>query len=98
MSAASSVSGPVLGTKEVDAEAKTGTETPASKTGAGSTDQVDLRLGKSDGCVYAVGGSLASYEPIAKYEGKHRYDPNIEWTAPEEKRLIRRVRSTQCFQ
>ena len=91
MSAASSVFEPAPGSKEVDAEAKPGAETPGSKTAAGSTDQVDLRLGKSEGGVYAVGGSLASYEPIAKYEGKHRYDPKIEWTEGEEKRLIRRV-------
>ena len=27
----------------------------------------------------------------AKYEGRHRFDPNYTWTAEEEKRLVRRV-------
>ena len=60
-----------------------------SESGAASTDS--LRLREVYGGVYAAGGSLASYEPIAKYEGKHRYDPKFEWTEGEEKRLIRRV-------
>ena len=32
------------------------------------------------------------YEPIAAYEGRHRYDPKAQWTPQEEKRLVRRVR------
>jgi hypothetical protein len=28
----------------------------------------------------------------AKYEGRHRFDPSLTWTATEEKRLKRRVR------
>lgn len=27
----------------------------------------------------------------AKYEGRHRFDPNYTWTAEEEKRLVRKV-------
>lgn len=27
----------------------------------------------------------------AKYEGRHRFDPNHTWTAEEEKKLVRRV-------
>ena len=34
------------------------------------------------------------YAPIAEYEGAHRYDPKFEWTAKEEKRVVRRVSST----
>jgi hypothetical protein len=44
-----------------------------------------------DGEVLAFGGGAEFYEPIAKYEGRHRYDPKITWTDEEEKRLIRRV-------
>lgn len=55
-----------------------------------STDSVDShRYG--DGEVLAFGGSAEFYEPIAKYEGRHRYDPKITWTEEEEKKLIRRV-------
>jgi hypothetical protein len=45
------------------------------------------------GEVFAQGGQLHYYEPIAKYEGRHRYDPAAQWTEAEEKRLVRRVRA-----
>jgi len=28
----------------------------------------------------------------AKYEGRHRFDPDFTWTAEEERRLVRKVR------
>ena len=31
------------------------------------------------------------YQPIDKYEGRHRYDPYFEWEPAEEKRLVRRL-------
>jgi hypothetical protein len=31
------------------------------------------------------------YEPIAEYEGRHRYDPSFEWDPKEEKRIVRKV-------
>ena len=31
------------------------------------------------------------YQPIDKYEGRHRYDPYFEWEPQEEKKLVRRV-------
>lgn len=37
--------------------------------------------------------SLDSFRrPIDSYEGIHRYDPEFEWTAAEEKRVVRKVR------
>lgn len=44
--------------------------------------------------VLAAGGSVEFYEPIAEYEGKHRYDPLAEWTEKEEQLLVRRVMKT----
>ena len=38
------------------------------------------------------------YKPIESYEGLHRYDPKFEWTAPEEKRVIRKVCLPKIFQ
>lgn len=36
--------------------------------------------------------SLVSfYKPLESYEGYHRYDPDFEWTAKEEQRVVRRV-------
>ena len=38
------------------------------------------------------------YVPISKYEGKHRYDPKFQWEPHEEKKLVRKVRSSQTVQ
>ena len=32
------------------------------------------------------------YKPIDTYEGIHRWDPEVEWTPEEEKKLVRKVR------
>lgn len=45
------------------------------------------------GATFAEGGKVSYYEPIAKYEGRHRYDPSAQWTEAEETRLVRRVRT-----
>ena len=29
--------------------------------------------------------------PHESYEGRHRYDPHVEWTAAEEKRVVRKT-------
>lgn len=42
--------------------------------------------------VWAVGGSAELYEPIAEYEGRHRYDPKAEWSEKEERKLVKKVR------
>lgn len=44
----------------------------------------------ADGEVFAVGADVQLYEPIAQYEGRHRYDPTAEWTEKEEKILVRK--------
>ena len=33
----------------------------------------------------------------AKYEGRHRFDPEFTWTAAEEKRVRRKVRIIQIY-
>ncbi|OAQ67534.1 transporter [Purpureocillium lilacinum] len=38
--------------------------------------------------VVAAGASAGHYEPIAEYEGRHRYDPTAEWDPKEEQRLL----------
>ncbi len=48
-----------------------------------------MRLNKN--ATFASGAGNWFYEPIAKYEGAHRYDPQIEWSPHEEKALVRRL-------
>lgn len=43
------------------------------------------------GDVIAAGGRAQYDEPVASYEGRHRWDPLATWTAEEEKTLVRRV-------
>lgn len=33
----------------------------------------------------------------AQYEGRHRFDPNLTWSATEEKKLKRKVRKLACL-
>ena len=44
-----------------------------------------------DAETFAKGGQTRYYKPCEQYEGKHRWDPNAEWTEQEEKRIVRRV-------
>ena len=48
------------------------------------------------GEAFASGGDARYYEPIDSYEGKHRWDPEAEWTEAEEKRVVRRLDRRIC--
>ncbi|ROV93035.1 hypothetical protein VPNG_09418 [Cytospora leucostoma] len=63
---------------------------------ADSFKSESVRLGKSDGGVWATGGNIAVYKPIAEYEGAHRYDPLFEWDPKEERKLIRKIDIKVC--
>ena len=43
------------------------------------------------GETFAKGGKVRFYKPIDTYEGRHRWDPNAEWTEQEEKKVVRKV-------
>ncbi|KAI1849709.1 hypothetical protein JX266_004658 [Neoarthrinium moseri] len=45
---------------------------------------------------FADGGHNKFYAPIGKYEGAHRYDPNVQWSDLEEKQLIRKLDFKIC--
>lgn len=62
-----------------------------------SSSPSSVRLGESDGGVFATGGNIDAYKPIDEYEGAHRYDPHFEWTEKEETSLVRRVCTIQAF-
>lgn len=36
-------------------------------------------------------GKASHQQPIERYEGSHRYDPQFEWEPKEEKKLVRKV-------
>lgn len=36
-------------------------------------------------------GKASHHQPIERYEGSHRYDPQFEWEPKEEERLVRKV-------
>lgn len=79
---------------------------PWWKFGGHDRSFVTSRLGKSDSSLSSQGytpdnnndGSVFSdsraaefYEPIEKYEGRHRFDPRATWSDEEERKLIRKV-------
>ncbi|KAF7588748.1 hypothetical protein BBP40_005244 [Aspergillus hancockii] len=48
------------------------------------------------GDAFVGGGATELYEPIPEYEGRHRYDPSVEWTEKEEKVLVRKLDYRIC--
>ncbi|KAK5131127.1 hypothetical protein LTR08_001275 [Meristemomyces frigidus] len=52
---------------------------------------------KSEARVTFDSASLDSLQPpIDSYEGRHRYDPEFEWTPAEEKKLVRKIDYKIC--
>src|SRR3954465_5485951 len=68
-------------------------ETGVSTDGVRHRGHLDIiRAAKqAEGETFASGGETRYYEPIDTYEGKHRWDPNAEWTEQEERRLVRKL-------
>lgn len=68
-----------------------------SSTDAKSSSDVSVVATPSSYNSYTTGGAFIAgvsaeyYEPIAEYEGRHRYSPTAEWTEKEEKKLVRKV-------
>ena len=44
------------------------------------------------GSVFDDSKAAELYQPVEKYEGRHRFDPSATWTEEEERKLIRSVR------
>ncbi|KAK1755606.1 MFS general substrate transporter [Echria macrotheca] len=68
-------------------------ETGIRTDGVRHRDHLDvIRAAKqAEGETFASGGETRFYEPIDSYEGKHRWDPNAEWTEQEERRVVRKL-------
>ncbi|KAF2190867.1 MFS general substrate transporter [Zopfia rhizophila CBS 207.26] len=54
------------------------------------------RPGEREGVTFAGGGLESHYKPIAKYEGRHRYDPDFEWEPEEERMVVRKIDKKIC--
>lgn len=52
-----------------------------------SSDQNSISEGKT----FLTAGLKDAYAPIDKYEGKHRWDVNFQWTPEEERKIVRKV-------
>ncbi|KAK3941788.1 major facilitator superfamily domain-containing protein [Diplogelasinospora grovesii] len=86
--------------KDKDPEAVAAPAKAISTSTGSITEELDnnssSHRGTNNEGVFAAGGHAAFYEPIAKYEGRHRYDPNATWTELEEKKLVRRLDLRIC--
>ena len=51
----------------------------------------------NDGTVFSDSRVAEFYEPIEKYEGKHRFDPQATWSDEEERKLVRRVPKSRYY-
>lgn len=71
-------------------------QTPQVHTSASPTSSADsaAELLDSSRKAFATDGIETFYKPIDTYEGRHRYDPDFEWDAKEEQRIVRQVCST----
>lgn len=67
-----------------------------SDTGSTSGYSDTHKYDNIGGGAFAEGAFTKHYAPIDEYEGRHRWDPNAQWTPEEEKKLVRRVGSPLC--
>ena len=62
-----------------------------------SSDEISLEnKPQVAGETFATGAQTRFYKPIDTYEGRHRWDPNAEWTEQEERKIVRKVPSRRC--
>ena len=68
----------------------------AESTSSGSQEALPSGARKTSVTINTVKGNdyTKLYAPIGKYEGMHRYDPKAVWEEEEERKLVRKVRST----
>ncbi|KAL4931235.1 MFS general substrate transporter [Aspergillus undulatus] len=59
------------------------------------SEKLPSTLQHRKGDAFVGGGATELYEPIAEYEGRHRYDPKAEWTEQEKKKLVRKFFALQ---
>jgi hypothetical protein len=71
--------------------------TEVSVPEASSASSKNSQLGSTDNHVFSSPETARHWQGIyeaAKYEGRHRFDPSMTWSAPAERRLKRKVITT----
>jgi hypothetical protein len=71
-------------------------------TGSASGSEIEThttRKGYRDGVTFASRGLRQdNYKPVDSYEGLHRYDPDFEWEPEEERKVVRKVQTSNGAQ
>ncbi|MCJ1291292.1 hypothetical protein MMC34_002835 [Xylographa carneopallida] len=63
-----------------------------------SQDDTSVQLKNTkDGTVFSDTSVAEFYEPIEKYEGRHRFDQSATWSDEEERKLVRRLDWRICL-
>ncbi|TVY59252.1 putative transporter [Lachnellula cervina] len=74
---------------------------PVSVTNSSSTSiKEDIETSGEQtihGSVFDDSKAAELYQPVEKYEGRHRFDPNATWTEEEERKLIRSLDWRICL-
>lgn len=80
-----------LGGKDYSYVSIDGDFTATSESHTSSSESLDDSTVKKRNSVYQAPEAITLYKPPETYEGAHRFDPLLVWTADEEKKLVRRV-------
>ena len=69
----------------------------SSKSGSVKDDLETNGINDIHGSVFDNSSAAQFYQPIEKYEGRHRFDPTATWTPQEEQKLVRTVSYHEYF-
>jgi len=80
-----------LGGKDISFAPVDSDSVPTSTSGSIKNDIETSGTSDIHGSVFDDSAAAQFYQPIAKYEGRHRFDPTATWTFEEEQKLVRTV-------
>ncbi|MCJ1311352.1 hypothetical protein MMC25_005023 [Agyrium rufum] len=69
----------------------------SSKSSLSETAKRDDGSNPNEGTVFSDAKAAEFYEPIERYEGRHRFDPKATWSEEEERKLVRRIDWKICL-
>lgn len=92
MSSAPEIKGDVKGTAPLSKDEKVSSSNTGSRENLSSAENDGY--GSSDEHIFkdpVVADLWRGVYENARYENRHRFDPDFQWTAEEEKRLVRKI-------